>query len=102
MRFQQTSHIFDSQDVNALVNLRSDQKGIRNACQSTYKLLSEIKVILQSIFGLCFIANISRVAHCRLHNTSSFLCSIDAQLHVFKVIQRIENTDWELRISLAK
>lgn len=64
--FQQTSHILDTEDMNAFF----------------HKLIHEVEVILQSVLGLFGACDITAVADNSFTNTTSFLGSVDTKSHL--------------------
>ena len=74
---QQTGHVLDGQDVDSL----SDE------------LVDKVEVVLQRVFGLLGVGDITGVAHNGLDDTSSLLGSIDSKLHVFNVVERVEHSE---------
>ena len=63
---QKTSHILDTQDVNALID----------------ELLDEVEVILERVLGLLGASDVTTVANNGLDDTSCLLGSVNAEPHL--------------------
>lgn len=70
MGLQQTSHVLDTEDVDAL----SDE------------LVDEAQVVVQSVLGLLGIRDVSAVADDGFANTSSLLRGVDTKLHLWEAL----------------
>lgn len=77
VRLEQTGHILDTEDVDALLD----------------ELGNEVQVVLEGVFGLLGAGDIPAVAHDGLDDTTCLLSSVDTQLHVLEVVQRVEDTE---------
>jgi len=76
-RFKQPGHVLDTQDVDPLSN----------------ELIRKIEVVLQGIFGPFRVGDVSRVTDCTFDYTACLLRSVDTELEVLKVIERVEYTE---------
>ncbi len=76
-RFQQPRHVFDAENVCALV----------------FQLLRQIDVILQRKFLSVGLAYVARVADAGLRYSARVAHFADADFHIFHPIQRVENTE---------
>lgn len=65
-RFEKSSHIFDTEHVDAFLN----------------QLVHEIHIVLKGILGLLGIGDVTAVAYNRLADTASLLGGIDAEFHL--------------------
>lgn len=63
---QETSHVLHTEDVDAFVD----------------ELVDEVKIVLESIFGLLGAGNISAIANDGLNHSTSLLGGIDTELQL--------------------
>lgn len=70
MGLQETSHVLDTEDVDAF----SDE------------LVDEAQVVVESVLGLLGIRNVSAVADDGFANTTGLLRSVDTKLHLWEAL----------------
>ena len=67
LRLEKTGHVLDTEDVDALCN----------------KLVDEVEVVLEGVFRLLWIGNITSVADNGLANTTSFLSGVNTKSQLY-------------------
>mmetsp|Transcript_21716 Transcript_21716/g.28550 ORF Transcript_21716/g.28550 Transcript_21716/m.28550 type:complete len:305 (-) Transcript_21716:529-1443(-) len=77
LRSQETGHIFNCKRMDTHIR----------------KILSKFEVVVKTVFALAGVSNVTRVGHGTLHKSTSISGSIYTQFQVFKVVQRIKDTE---------
>lgn len=58
-----------------------------------HKLVCKIEIVLKGVFGLFRIGDISSVAHGSFDYSAGLLGSVDTELHVFDVVEGVEDSE---------
>lgn len=76
-RLEETGHVLDGEDVDALLD----------------ELVDEVEVVLERVFGLLGVGQVTRVADGSLDDSAGLLGSVDTELHVLDKVERVEDSE---------
>lgn len=74
---EKTGHILDTKDVDTFLDER----------------IGEVEVVLKGVLGLLGVGNVTRVTDSAFNDTTGLLSGIDTNLQVFKVVERVEDSE---------
>jgi hypothetical protein len=77
LRLEKTGHVLDAEHVDALV----------------HELVDKLQVVLEGVLGLVRVRDVAGVADDGLADTARLLRSIDTELQVLDVVERVEDTE---------
>lgn len=74
---EETGHILDTKNVDTFLDER----------------VGELEVVLKGVLGLLGVGNVTRITDSAFNDTTSLLSGIDTNLQVFKVVERVKDSE---------